>query len=106
MAFHVSYRNHITDQESRKWMVAKFQEMINKFGIPARNKWSLEKTSLDYEVHIPIFNYYNPETEIKNVQLIIHYTPPKIANKVYEFNVVSEIDHPKLKPTLAPSTAK
>jgi hypothetical protein len=104
MAFDADYPNNITDPEKRIGMVRKYRDFIKSFGIPPHDKWLLEKTPLNYQVHIPISNYHDTTTAIKNVQLVIYYTPPQIANRIYNFNFTSEIDFSKLKPTIPPVT--
>jgi hypothetical protein len=106
MSYHVNYRNNITDEDSRKTIVNHFSKLINKYGIPSHDKWGLEKTTLDYEVHIPISNFNEPTMVVKNVELVISYTPPEIANKIYDFNVRNEIDTSKKIILQAPPLAK
>jgi len=106
MSYHVNYRNHITDEDSRKTMANQFSRLINKYGIPSHEKWLLEQTSLDYQVHIPILNFDEPNMAVKNVELVISLTPPGIANKIYDFNVRNEIDTSKKVILQAPPLAK
>jgi hypothetical protein len=106
MAYHINYPNNITDSESRKIMVNYFSELISKYGVPSHNKWVLEETSLDYEVHIPISNFNELNTSFKNVELVIFYTPSKIANQIYQFEVRNEIDTSKRVMIQEPPLAK
>ena len=102
MAYHVDYPNNITSPNKRKDMVEKVSDLINKFGLPSHDKWIFKRTALDYEVHIPISNYNDTNTVLKNVEIIISFPPPKVSNKIFDFDFDGDLDTSKLKPVMAP----
>lgn len=101
MCYHVDFGNDITNDEMRKRTVAFYQNIIKKFGIPPHEKWLFKKSPFAYEVHIPIPNYNDSTSAFKTMELIVYYTPPKIANKIFNADYTGDWNAPE---TTIPAT--
>jgi hypothetical protein len=99
----------IDDKESRDFHVNKAYKLIQKFGIPSKDKWIIKydpENNFDrLLITIPIFNGYDTTFDLLHADIIIKFPPPQISDKIYSYEIADKyVGKPTIPVPTVPST--
>ena len=90
----------INDKEIRENTVNNAFELINKYGLPPKNKWKINydpKNNFErLEIKIILFKGYDSTNYILQSEIVILFPPPQISDKIYSYDVKNIYDTAKL----------
>jgi hypothetical protein len=86
ISYHVNYRNNITDEALRKQYVRAAAELINKYGIPPKDKWTTRKESSGaFVITIPFFKGNDTASRLTECSVTIDCPPEPVSHKPFDF---------------------
>jgi hypothetical protein len=99
----------ISDKESRDFYVNKASKLLNKFGLPPKDKWTIKydpKDAFDrLLITIPIFEGYDTEFNLLKADIVIAFPPPQISDKIYRYEIADKYKPQRIEaPRLIDST--
>ena len=99
LCYHSNYRDNITDESTRTMYVKSAYELIDKYGIPHKDKWIFHHDPNDkfdrYTITIPLFSGFDISNSLKSAEIIISFPPEQISDKIYRYEVKAEYDYKK-----------
>ena len=69
--------------------------LIKKYAILDHSKWTLKKTDMGYEVHVPLLNVQESSIMYRSYDLVLLHTPDDAVNKVYDFRLEGDLSSAK-----------
>jgi hypothetical protein len=92
------YKTSITDTG---W-INYASRLIKKYMVADHSRWTLKKTDMGYEVHIPLLNVEEPDIMYKSFDFVLLHTPNNISDKFYDFRLEGDLKSAKKIPVEAP----
>lgn len=94
----MGYQTSITDTS---W-INYASPLIKKYVVADHSRWTLKKTDMGYEVHIPLLNVEESDVIYKSYDFVLFHTPDNIADKFYDFRLEGNLKSAKKMPVEAP----
>ena len=98
--------DNIDNKESRHFHVNLAYKLINKFGLPPKEKWIIKHDPQNYFerllVTIPIFKGYDSASNLLQADIVMKFPPPQISKKIYSFDVNTSYEMKQQTPLLSP----